>query len=201
MATRASAHDTRDKYRDRDGARDSRDAGRDRAGTPKDRRDRSRSPRRERGGRRDKRYRSRSPIRRDREGSERAGSAKNEPEARGREPPKGPRGGGSSRGKPDHHSGGPVKPASTPQPVVKQEEFPDVDMDATAQQKPAAMDPDEWEMMQIMGFNGFKTTKQTKVPGNDKNYGVRRDKVLKARQYMNRNGGFNRPLSPSREAR
>jgi U4/U6.U5 tri-snRNP-associated protein 3 len=36
------------------------------------------------------------------------------------------------------------------------------------------------------------------VPGNDKNYGVRKDKTMEARQYMNRQGGFNRPLSPSR---
>jgi U4/U6.U5 tri-snRNP-associated protein 3 len=52
-------------------------------------------------------------------------------------------------------------------------------------------------MRRMMGFEAFKTTKNTKVPGNDKNYGVRKDKKTKYRQYMNRQGGFNRPLSPS----
>jgi U4/U6.U5 tri-snRNP-associated protein 3 len=52
-------------------------------------------------------------------------------------------------------------------------------------------------LQKMMGFTAFKSTKNTKVPGNDKNYGVRKDKVMKARQYMNRSGGFNRPLSPS----
>jgi U4/U6.U5 tri-snRNP-associated protein 3 len=65
-------------------------------------------------------------------------------------------------------------------------------------QRPLDMDDDEWEMRKTMGFGGFKSTKDTKVPGNDKNYGVRRDQQVKARQYMNRQGGFNRPLSPSR---
>ena len=65
-------------------------------------------------------------------------------------------------------------------------------------QKPEDMDDDEWEMLKVMGFGGFKSTKNTKVPGNDKNFGVRKDKQLQARQYMNRQGGFNRPLSPSR---
>ncbi|EME86417.1 uncharacterized protein MYCFIDRAFT_84555 [Pseudocercospora fijiensis CIRAD86] len=54
------------------------------------------------------------------------------------------------------------------------------------------------EMNRIMGFSNFKTTKNTKVPGNDKNYGVHKIKKAEYRQYMNRQGGFNRPLSPSR---
>jgi U4/U6.U5 tri-snRNP-associated protein 3 len=48
----------------------------------------------------------------------------------------------------------------------------------------------------IMGFSTFRTTKNTKVPGNDKNYGLRKEKRTEYRQYMNRPGGFNRPLSP-----
>jgi U4/U6.U5 tri-snRNP-associated protein 3 len=60
------------------------------------------------------------------------------------------------------------------------------------------VDDDTWEMMKTMGFGGFKSTKNRKVPGNDKNHGIARDKQLVARQYMNRQGGFNRPLSPSR---
>lgn len=67
-----------------------------------------------------------------------------------------------------------------------------------ARQRPEDMDDESWEMMQTMGFGGFKSTKNTKVPGNDRNFGIRRDKQMEARQYMNRQGGFNRPLSPGR---
>jgi U4/U6.U5 tri-snRNP-associated protein 3 len=69
------------------------------------------------------------------------------------------------------------------------------------EEAPAAIDPDEDEetaMKRLMGFVGFKSTKNTKVPGNDKLYGVRKDKKTEYRQYMNRVGGFNRPLSPTR---
>lgn len=56
----------------------------------------------------------------------------------------------------------------------------------------------EAEMQRVLGFKGFRSTKNTKVPGNDKNYGVSKAKTTEYRQYMNRQGGFNRPLSPSR---
>lgn len=59
-------------------------------------------------------------------------------------------------------------------------------------------DPEEALMRKMMGFGGFRTTKNTKVPGNDVS-GVRKEKKTEYRQYMNRVGGFNRPLSPSRE--
>ena len=52
-------------------------------------------------------------------------------------------------------------------------------------------------MERMMGFAKFRSTKQTKVPNNDW-YCVRKDKSIQYRQYMNRVGGFNRPLSPSR---
>lgn len=63
----------------------------------------------------------------------------------------------------------------------------------------ADADEDEMEaqMRKAMGFSRFRTTKNTKVPGNDI-YGVRKEKKIEYRQYMNRQGGFNRPLSPSR---
>ena len=48
-------------------------------------------------------------------------------------------------------------------------------------------------MMKIMGFAGFKTTKNKKVEGNDVS-GVHLQSKRKYRQYMNRKGGFNRPL-------
>lgn len=57
----------------------------------------------------------------------------------------------------------------------------------------------EDEMARIMGFKSFRSTHDTKVPGNDKLFGVRKEKKTEYRQYMNRVGGFNRPLSPSRE--
>lgn len=53
-------------------------------------------------------------------------------------------------------------------------------------------------MQAMMGFGGFGTTKQKKVPGNDVS-AVRKEKKTEYRQYMNRVGGFNRPLSPTRE--
>lgn len=55
---------------------------------------------------------------------------------------------------------------------------------------------EEARMKRIMGFGSFRSTKNTKVPGNDKNYGVRKETKTTYRQYMNRTGGFNRPLSP-----
>lgn len=57
----------------------------------------------------------------------------------------------------------------------------------------AGKSPDEQEMMKAMGFCGFDTTKNKKVEGND----VGEVHVIlkrKYRQYMNRKGGFNRPL-------
>lgn len=58
-------------------------------------------------------------------------------------------------------------------------------------------DPEIAHMRHMMGFAGFRSTKNTKVPGNNV-YGVRKEKKTEYRQYMNRVGGFNRPLSPSR---
>lgn len=53
--------------------------------------------------------------------------------------------------------------------------------------------PDEQEMMKAMGFCGFDTTKNKKVDGNDAGE-VHVILKRKYRQYMNRKGGFNRPL-------
>ncbi|KAK5052048.1 hypothetical protein LTR84_002852 [Exophiala bonariae] len=58
-------------------------------------------------------------------------------------------------------------------------------------------DEDDALLRRMMGFTTFKTTQDTKVPGNQI-YGVRKEKKTEYRQYMNRVGGFNRPLSPSR---
>ncbi|KAF6022324.1 hypothetical protein EB796_019361 [Bugula neritina] len=52
---------------------------------------------------------------------------------------------------------------------------------------------DEIEMMKLMGFGGFNSTKGKKVEGNDA--GAVHVKLKRNyRQYMNRRGGFNRPL-------
>jgi U4/U6.U5 tri-snRNP-associated protein 3 len=200
-----------DRFRERDSRREPReDRTREPGGAPSDRRNRSRSPRRGGGQRGDNRYRSRSPVRKD----DRERDGAREPRGRGRggrdrdqdshrrDAPRGPRGGGAAPPSGPRKSdfaprGGPVKPPSAPRDAVKKEETPDVEMSEDAQ-KPEDMDDDTWEMQKMMGFAGFKSTKNRKVPGNDKNYGVRKDKTMEARQYMNRQGGFNRPLSPSR---
>lgn len=55
-------------------------------------------------------------------------------------------------------------------------------------------------MKSMMGFADFGTTNQKKVPGNNVS-AVRKEKKTEYRQYMNRVGGFNRPLSPSHSSR
>lgn len=53
---------------------------------------------------------------------------------------------------------------------------------------------DEIEMMKMMGIPvGFDSTKGKPVPGADVS-GVRAVTKRQPRQYMNRRGGFNRPL-------
>ena len=53
------------------------------------------------------------------------------------------------------------------------------------------------DMAAMMGFGGFGTTKNKKVLGNNAG-ALHKEKKTEYRQYMNRQGGFNRPLSPSR---
>lgn len=52
---------------------------------------------------------------------------------------------------------------------------------------------DEKEMLRVMGFGTFDTTKGKKVEGNNQG-DVHVILKRKYRQYMNRKGGFNRPL-------
>lgn len=56
-----------------------------------------------------------------------------------------------------------------------------------------SMDPDEEAMAQMMGFGGFGTTKGKEV-SNNQTGGALVKKQRTWRQYMNRRGGFNRPL-------
>ena len=200
-----SDNDTpREYHRERDGrrgGRGGRDRDNERSNTGGERRNRSRSPRQDRDSRRDGgRYRSRSPFRRDERGGDRGRGdrGRGDRSDRGRNdrgPPTGPRSGAGHRGAPPA-AARPPPIASKPEPL-EEEESKDVVM-KEERVRPEGMDDETWEMAQLMGFAGFKSTKNTKVPGNDKNYGVRRDKQMEARQYMNRQGGFNRPLSPGR---
>lgn len=48
-----------------------------------------------------------------------------------------------------------------------------------------------------MGFKTFKSTKNTQVP-NNRAFSANVMRHSEYRQYMNRSGGFNRPLSPTR---
>ncbi|KAK4315071.1 hypothetical protein Pmani_005593 [Petrolisthes manimaculis] len=67
-------------------------------------------------------------------------------------------------------------------PSGKHEEEPEIEMSAEDQQ-----------MREVLGFSTFHTTKGKKVDGN--NVGaVHVIMKRKYRQYMNRKGGFNRPL-------
>lgn len=53
---------------------------------------------------------------------------------------------------------------------------------------------EEIEMMKLMGFGSFDTTKGRKTDGSVNAYAVNVTMKRKYRQYMNRKGGFNRPL-------
>jgi U4/U6.U5 tri-snRNP-associated protein 3 len=59
---------------------------------------------------------------------------------------------------------------------------------------------DSTMMRQLMGFDTFDTTKGKHVEGTDAS-GVKKKKKAKFRQYMNREKGFNRPLSPEAKKR
>ncbi|KAM4745371.1 U4/U6.U5 small nuclear ribonucleoprotein 27 kDa protein [Anableps anableps] len=53
---------------------------------------------------------------------------------------------------------------------------------------------EEIEMMKMMGFGSFDSTKGKKTDGSVNAYAVNVTMKRKYRQYMNRKGGFNRPL-------
>ncbi|EDO49298.1 predicted protein [Nematostella vectensis] len=62
----------------------------------------------------------------------------------------------------------------------------DMDLDDTEQEEDA--------MMKMMGFSNFDSTKGKHVEGSCNLSGISVKKARKYRQYMNRKGGFNRPL-------
>ncbi|PYH48178.1 SNUT3/LISCH7 family protein [Aspergillus saccharolyticus JOP 1030-1] len=180
---RSRSRDRRDRRRDRSRSGDRRD---------RDRRDRDRDGRgtRERSVSRERyhdrrgyplkgdRYRSRSPIR-------------NGNRDRSRTPPRGPRGDRNTDRKDPRTQSNDV--VDTKSRHNRPHGVTEMDIDEPA-------DEDEFEAMmrRSMGFTRFRSTKNTKVPGNNV-YGVRKEKKTEYRQYMNRVGGFNRPLSPSRQ--
>jgi U4/U6.U5 tri-snRNP-associated protein 3 len=134
-----------------------------------------------------RRSRSRSPVRN--------GDSKQE---QARSPPRGPRTDhdrqrGKERDKPAVKPEPEIDKKVKPEPERKPDTKPAVNGDAMA------VDEDEEDAMlrRMMGFVAFNTTHNKKVPGNQI-YGVRKEKKTEYRQYMNRVGGFNRPLSPSR---
>ncbi|KAF7717678.1 Uncharacterized protein PECH_002942 [Penicillium ucsense] len=182
---RSRSRDRNERRRDRSWSRDRRvndrkERGRDDRGA----RDRMRSVSKERGhdrrGKGDKaRERSRSPRR----NGARPGTRS--------PPPRGPKGDRRPNPK-EARSRNDGRITNGPTDAVHRPDEMDVDLKED-------VDEDEMEAMmrKSMGFTKFRTTKNTKVPGNNI-YGVRKEKQNEYRQYMNRPGGFNRPLSPSR---
>ncbi|XP_037632719.1 U4/U6.U5 small nuclear ribonucleoprotein 27 kDa protein isoform X1 [Sebastes umbrosus] len=53
---------------------------------------------------------------------------------------------------------------------------------------------EEIEMMKLMGFGSFNTSKGRKTDGSVNAFAINVSMKRKYRQYMNRKGGFNRPL-------
>ncbi|CAB0038222.1 unnamed protein product [Trichogramma brassicae] len=80
------------------------------------------------------------------------------------------------------------KDRPAPRPKLKNAERP-----AVSEADLIGKTPEEQQMMKMMGFCGFDTTKGKKVEGNDAG-AVHVILKRKYRQYMNRKGGFNRPL-------
>ncbi|KAI1714291.1 U4/U6.U5 small nuclear ribonucleoprotein 27 kDa protein [Ditylenchus destructor] len=92
-------------------------------------------------------------------------------------------GGGTTLGR--RSSGSPTPSKSSSRRKDRKRHAPKIDLESCE-------NVDE-EMSKLMGFAGFDTTKNKKVPGNVD--GVSKiNKPRKYRQYMNRKGGFNRPL-------
>jgi U4/U6.U5 tri-snRNP-associated protein 3 len=158
-------------------------------------RERSRSPHRERRERRDDRRRSRSPPRGGRNGPPQRQERDYERAA----PPRNPRDRQTSKTpEPSRFGGrGPPKNGARPNGAAPQSEKL-AKPETVAREVQMEDEDSEAEMARVMGFKDFRTTKNTKVPGNDRNYAVSKVKKAEYRQYMNRVGGFNRPLSPGK---
>ncbi|KAG2144750.1 hypothetical protein BD769DRAFT_1567008 [Suillus cothurnatus] len=88
----------------------------------------------------------------------------------------------------------PPAPAADAGPSFSQKR-PNLDPDALSEEGEAmdATNADEEGMMAAMGLKGFGTTKGKHVEGNQEGF-ANIKKIRTWRQYMNRRGGFNRPL-------
>lgn len=64
-------------------------------------------------------------------------------------------------------------------------------------QEPENTSDDQQAMLQLMGFGAFDSTKGKHVAGVGSG-GAKKNKKAQFRQYMNRDKGFNRNLSPER---
>ncbi|KAJ1196477.1 hypothetical protein NDU88_000348 [Pleurodeles waltl] len=141
-------------------------------------RSRSRSPRRERrrsGSRERRRSGSRERDRRRRSRDRRRSRS---PKPRRRSPPRRARSSSSSPVRPAKSEARPPKPAK--------KELTEEDLEGRTEE--------EIEMIKIMGFAEFDSTKGRKVEGSVNAYAINVSQKRKYRQYMNRKGGFNRPL-------
>lgn len=69
---------------------------------------------------------------------------------------------------------------------MKEHEISEADMEGKTEE--------EIEMLKVMGFGAFDTSKGKKMDGSVNAYAVNVQQKRKYRQYMNRKGGFNRPL-------
>ena len=186
---RESKRERRERERERD-----RDRDRDRKERHVNGGKRERSRSRDRDGDKDRHSRDHKSSRHDRHRSRSRSPVRNGGNApvRTRSPPRGPRTDHDRlRGREkDQHKADPEdgkKPVKTGPPGKVHDTSMDVDED-----------DEDALLKRMMGFGGFKSTKNTKVPGNQI-YAVRKEKKTEYRQYMNRVGGFNRPLSPSRD--
>ncbi|XP_069139041.1 U4/U6.U5 small nuclear ribonucleoprotein 27 kDa protein-like [Argopecten irradians] len=156
-------------------------------------RSRSRSPRRERRRSRERRRhrksrsRSRSPRRRSRDRYRSRSPSHRHRERKSRDT--------SDRRKSTEHDQYQVKPPvvdyTSDHEVYEIED--DDDVEVVEEPAEAAIVKSEAAMMKAMGFVSFDTTKGKKVQGNDI-YVANTARKRRYRQYMNRRGGFNRPL-------
>ncbi|KAF9100271.1 hypothetical protein BGX29_009300 [Mortierella sp. GBA35] len=190
---RAGGGRDRDRSRDR---RDYRDRGTGGGGADR-RRDDYRHRDNDAGGRRDHRDRDREQRSdRDRDDRRRRTSRSRSPHRRGgrsrSRSPRGRRGEeeGSYRRRRDDDSDDEKDKDKNKEGDKKSK---DVSMDTATPLEELTPEEQEARMMAMMGFGGFDSTKGKKVAGADVS-GVDIKQQRQYRQYMNRRGGFNRPL-------
>ncbi|GIY42829.1 hypothetical protein CDAR_246611 [Caerostris darwini] len=158
--------------------------GRSRSRSPARReRHRSRSRERDRDHERSRirgRYRSRSPSPRRRRSRS---PIRRRSRSRSWSPPRIRRSRSSSRGRNEPAKEAPKRAVS--KFLMERTPITDKDLEGKTDE--------EKDMMKLMGFGNFDSTKGKHVAGNVA-YGVHVIHKRKYRQYMNRKGGFNRPL-------